>query len=404
MRLIAGRWLLPAAVVLAGVVNWAPGGASAAPYAAAYDQQCCYETIESGATERQFFEVTNAGTATWGQPGGPSINLGLDEPDVGPTAPSEFQAADWPFPSRPVVGVSHPVPPGGRYRFLFDVKAPPVSKPTTFTEHFGVLAEGVVWMNLAAGLGPDMWLVYNVVPAQPPGLQMSISGPTVQQGGTLTVHATATDVASISRVTLAFAGQQSVSAPPRNQEGAVDAQTTWSTDANFTTANLGAGPQTLVATAYNDAGLSTTQTAGVEVVSGVSAPPPAPSSAATQASVVPPFRAYLVASTVARHRHAIRVRRVVVIGTTAGEHLSLACRACQGRAHVSDLVARSAEAVITPGRLVMTPRSRLAVYASFPGRMGRFKEYAFSFARLTATAMRQGCLAEGNNTPTRCPT
>jgi hypothetical protein len=163
--------------VLATVNLALPVQASAIPtYAAGLGPECCSETLESGATERQFFTLTNLGTATWGAAGGPTIALGTYEPQ----AASVLAAPDWPSAERPVVGVSSPVSPGASYKFMFDVKAPLVSAPTTITQHYGLVAETPTldWMTAKSRRGPQLTLTYDVLPAQPPTVSLQLSSST----------------------------------------------------------------------------------------------------------------------------------------------------------------------------------------------------------------------------------
>ena len=67
-----------------------PAGAIG-PWEDRYSGQCCYETLESGSVEPQYFILVNAGTETWGAAGAPAIALGTDEPR---DRNSEFAAPD----------------------------------------------------------------------------------------------------------------------------------------------------------------------------------------------------------------------------------------------------------------------------------------------------------------------
>ena len=288
--------------------------ARAEPYKASYDSECCFgETIESGAVEPQYFILTNVGTATWGEAGGPSINLGTDEPE---NRHSEFEAPDWPAPGRPVIGVAHLVPPDSSYKFVFDVKAPVVSKPTEFIEQFGLLAERVVWMDNSSGLGPGLYLPFTVVPAESPMIAITSSPSLVSPGEPIVVNAQATANASVNHVVIWLAGQQVSSGPPRSPEIASDEQTTWNTSATFSTSGLGSGPETIVATAYNDAGLSSTTTATVQIQAPPTAPTPSsPTTSAPPATpAVSPIRMYFAGSTVPSKSDQLRLKRVVIMG------------------------------------------------------------------------------------------
>jgi hypothetical protein len=366
--------------------------ARAAPYKASFDSECCYgETIESGAIEPEYFILTNVGEETWGAAGGPSINLGTDEPE---NRYSEFEAPDWPAPGRPVKGVTHPVPPDSSYKFVFDVKAPVVSKPTEFVEHFGLLAELDVWMDANSGLGPDLYLPFTVVPAQPPTVAITSSPSLVSPGEPIVVNAQATANASVNHVTIWLAGQQVSSGPTRNPEIASDEQTTWNASATFSTSGLGSGPETIVATAYDDAGLSSTATATVQIQAPPTAPPPtSPTiSAPLSTPAVGPIRMYFAGSTVPHRSNQLRLKRVVIIGTRKGEQVSASCTGCHGTSKLGPSIAKGGEVTFTPRHLVVTGRSKLVIDVTEPNIDGRYKVYAIHVNTVSATPRQEGCL------------
>lgn len=396
LRKRAGSLLAALALTqaLMGFSNHAAAPALGAPWAASFDTECCFgETIESGATEKQYFLVTNAGTETWGANGGPSINLGTDMPEGGS---SEFQAPSWGSFSRPVVGVSHPVPPGASYKFAFDVKAPAVSTPTQFSPHFGLLAEGVVWMDASSALGPDLWLPYNVVPAQPPSISIAVHPESVTVGNPFTVTATSTSVAAVNHITIVFAGQQVNNGPERSPEIVADETPSWSTSSTFNTSGIGSGSQTVVATAYDDAGLSSTSTATIQIQAPPALLAPAP-------TVVKPFRMYFAGATVLAHPGELRLTRVVVIGVSKGERVWASCHRCKGHARLGSAVATGPEVALKASHLIVTGRSTLVVYASGQGVDGRYKLYALHIRGGSAVVRREGCLVPNQTAHTTCP-
>ncbi|HXP28414.1 MAG TPA: hypothetical protein VN804_01545 [Solirubrobacteraceae bacterium] len=387
-----------------------PQRAGAEPYGAAFVNACCNETIESGAVERQSFTLMNIGTETWGAPGTFSINLGsinFNAVAYSEAEPRErfstFAAPDWPSPTRASVGVSHLVPPGGEYKFTFDVKAPTVSQQAIFQEFFALVAEGDVWLDNLAGdaPGPEMPLVYTVLPAHPPTVSASLSKTTVTSGESFTVNASATAVVSLNHITIQFAGQQVSSGPPRSPEVADDIQESWNTSPTLSTAGLGSGPQTVVVTAYDDAGLSSTTTATVNVQSPAPPPPPPPPPPKPLVLGVP--RMYFAGSTLSGDSNRLRLTRVVVLGTTAGERVFASCHHCRGKSKLGPLVAEGGQVTFHPRRLTVTGHSKLIVYATRPGYDGRYKVYAINVGEGSAKAKQQGCLAPGGTAHTPCP-
>ncbi|HEX5852334.1 MAG TPA: hypothetical protein VFY36_04520 [Solirubrobacteraceae bacterium] len=370
--------------------------ARAAQYSATLAGKCCDgETIEAGATEKEYFVLTNTGTETWGAVGIPSINLGTDKPR-GRTS-TYFQAPDWPIvggTARPSVGVAHEVPSNASYKFAFDVKAPVITAPKEYIEHFGLLAEAAppIWIDQEAGLGPDLYLHFKVVPAQPPSIVIGLSASTVVQGGSFSVNAAASDGVSVNHAVIEFAGQQASSGPTRNAEITADEQTTWNANATFTTSGVESGPRTVIATAYDDAGLSTTVTATVNVQS----PPPPP-------QAVAPVRMGYAWSTAPRNSRAMRLKKVVITGTQKGERVYVACHFCHGVRQLGPTVARGGEVAFRPRHLIVTRRSKLIVYVVQPGLYGRYRVYGIKLRASSAIPRQQGCLTPGVTTHAPCP-
>jgi hypothetical protein len=386
--MIRGARVFAAMVCLgAGVSAAAPSTAPAAiePYEARFVGQCCFMTIESGATEKQFFTLVNAGTETWGAPGTFSVNLAADEPH---DRASPFQAASWPTDGRPVIGVSRQVHPGEAYKFVFDVKAPPVSTVTTYHEYFALVAEGYRWLDNTTGLGPLMWLDYTVVPAAPPVVSVQPSGQTITAGSPLGVVAHANGVASLNRVVLQFAGQTITDTVPRDPEIAPDEHSTWDASASFSTGGLSPGPQTVVATAYDDAGLSSTTTQTVSITA--ENPPPKPVIVGRPSILIGGRRS--------------KITRLVASSLHSGETAYFRCRRCLGSSRLmTSPVVRGSE-TLHPHSLRIKRRSDLTVYVTSPGAYGRYKRYRFPRGRVgAATLAAEGCLAPGTLKDIACP-
>jgi hypothetical protein len=366
-----------------------------------YSKCCENEIIESGSTEKEYFVVTNTGSQTWGAPGGPSINLGTDKPRG---RSSKLAAPSWsivsPGQQRASVGVSHEVPYLSSYKFVFEVKAPIVSEPTTYEEHFALLAETKVWMDQESGLGPDLLLNFTVVPAKPPTISMSLSSSSVTQGSSFTANVAASDVASVNHVALQFAGQQSTIGPIRNPEIAPDEQPAWSGSTTFNTNGIGSGPQTVTATVYNDAGLSSTASATLTVLAPPPPPPPPPP---PKPRVLSPIRMYFAGLTLPHRPNDLRLTRVVILGTTKGERVLVACHSCQGSTRLGPKLAKGGELTFRPRNLVVNGRSKLIVYLLEPGWYGHYKVYAIHVNSVSATPRQQGCLKPDVTIHAPCP-
>ena len=102
--------------------------------------------------------------------------------------------------------------------------------------------------------------------------------------------------------------------PRRNPEITDDEQASWTQPATFSTAGL-TGPQTIVATAYDDAGLSTTQTATVDVL-----PPELPS---PQPKVTVGRYRVTMLLTEPRGRRQYRTRQLALAGLPSSSTVSM---------------------------------------------------------------------------------
>ena len=124
-------------------------GSSSASYGATFVAQSFpYATMTLMMTAGQvipsYIELKNTGSKAW------DANT-----KIGTTVPrdrtSVFADGTWNAPNRPAA-VSGTVPPGGTYKFTFDLAAP--MTPGMYDEHFGVLEEGVTWFSDPGQGGP----------------------------------------------------------------------------------------------------------------------------------------------------------------------------------------------------------------------------------------------------------
>jgi hypothetical protein len=116
--------------------------------------------MKAGEVIPSYIELKNSGTETWDT----STRIGTTEPR---DRVSVFADSTWVNASRPSQ-VTGTVPPGGTFKFTFDLKAP--STPGTYKEYFGVLEEGVVWFGDTGQGGPvdsDLEVMVEVSAADP---------------------------------------------------------------------------------------------------------------------------------------------------------------------------------------------------------------------------------------------
>lgn len=373
-----------------GVPALMPSSSSALKYKAKLLASCCAsETIESGATEREFFTLLNEGTDAWGVAGGPTVSLATDDP----RAPSVLAAADWPSEDRALEGVLSPVLPGTSYEFAFDVKGPPVSSPTSITQHFGLLIGEKEWVDAGPKgeakdpQGPDLTLPLTIVPPQPPGISLSTNPQVVTAGRPFTVTAMATSVASVNRVTIEYGGHTVTSTVPRSPAIASDEQTRWAATESFVA--VGTGVQNIIATAYDDAGLSTSTTVTITVHS-----PPGP-------PTVSKFTARFQAAGSGRPG-SFRLLRIILEPTARGDTLVAICRGCHGRTRLGPVRIHSSTGVITSSDTIFTARSRLTLYVLGPGKEGRFDVYRINPVTRQVPLLSEGCTAVDTTTHVGC--
>jgi len=101
-------------------------------------------TMTEGQVIPSYIELKNTGTKTWDS----STKIGTTQPR---DRKSAFADGTWLAPNR-AAAVSGTVPPGGTYKFTFDLAAP--STPGDYDEFFGVVQEGVAWFSDSGQGGP----------------------------------------------------------------------------------------------------------------------------------------------------------------------------------------------------------------------------------------------------------
>ncbi len=133
-------------------------------------------TMSEGQVVPAYIELKNVGTQTWDS----STHLATTVPR---DRKSAFASAAWPSPSRPAA-VKGTVPPGGTYKFAFDLTAPPSAG--AHDEHFDVVQEGVAWFSDPGQGGPaDNLLEVKIDVVAPKGgpLDAGASGSDGSAGG-----------------------------------------------------------------------------------------------------------------------------------------------------------------------------------------------------------------------------
>ncbi len=120
---------------------------------ASYAAQDTPTKMVSGEEAPIWYEFVNDSNVTWG----------LDETRLGTAEPQDRESAfyvdgNWLGPNRPTGADHSNYTPGATGRFTFMIRAPEVSEPTTFTESFQLVQEGVKWF------GPVVSMTIEVTP------------------------------------------------------------------------------------------------------------------------------------------------------------------------------------------------------------------------------------------------
>jgi len=134
------------------------GGVSRPNYDADYHGDSYAMDLQSGEHVMVWLEYTNTGSRTWD----------TTNTRVGTTMPRDRQSpfydpANWISAGRPTAADRSTYTTGTVGRFSFTLKAPDVQQTTTFTEHWGLVQEGVTWF------GPPDGNVYFQITVHPAG-------------------------------------------------------------------------------------------------------------------------------------------------------------------------------------------------------------------------------------------
>lgn len=218
--------------------------AHAQDYAARFENQCCYMTLESGETAAQFFEFTNTGAQFWSNA---DVFLGTANPQ---NRASPFAHSSWMSNFRAARLSPQAVGPGQRGRFDFTIQAPTVGSPTNYREHFQAVREWVSWIA-----GSEVHLDYTVLPSLPPSVGFVSLPPVVNRAGTIDVVVDATDNRGLHRIEFLVAGKTFTVYTPDG-----DGRTF---RAKIPAEEVPAGTHTLIARAVDRVGNFTTATATV---------------------------------------------------------------------------------------------------------------------------------------------
>jgi lysozyme len=182
---------------LAAFQKFATGAAP--DYGASYVSQSwplASTTIDITVNQEMPASITlkNTGSKSWNS----STRLATTEPE---DRASPFVGPGWVATDR-LAEVSGSVAPGATHKFSFTWKAP--NTPGAYTEHYGMVQEGVTWFSAPNQGGPpdnDIEAKFNVVEAQYHGAFVSQTFPTLQQPPvTLTVGQTLQGTFTIKNV------------------------------------------------------------------------------------------------------------------------------------------------------------------------------------------------------------
>jgi hypothetical protein len=231
-----------AIATLAAVLVPAAGAAADNGYDALYKGESPNDVVlESGETTTSWFEYTNTGTSIWNRN---IVNLGTAQPH---DRASVMAHSSWLQVNRPTRLDQATVAPGAVGRFTFVVQAPPVSSETPYQEYFAPVADGVAWMDTAAGY-KQTWLRYTVRPDVPPTVAIASAPDRVSLGADAAVTATAGDNVRVNRVEFRLGTQAPVA----------DSQPPYA--AQLATSGLAPGSYPLTVTAVDGVGQTATAT------------------------------------------------------------------------------------------------------------------------------------------------
>jgi hypothetical protein len=376
--------LAPLATIAAALVMATP---AAATYAAQIVSYCCSMTLEPGDTAEQFFAMRNTGTDTWYREGAIPVRLGSSNPMDRSSA--FYTAGDWISPGRPTGLDSLTTEPGQVGRFTWIATAP--QQVGSYAEYYAPLAEGVTWM----GPGTDLFLSYQVIPAQAPTVRITASPARVKRGDAIAVSADVTDNRGVSRVTFGVGSQVvTATAPAQGASGYA---------ATLNSNELTSGTQSVQVRAYDLGGRASSASSAFEVYE-----PPPTSGPPAPATRLAPFTPLFTT----RSGHGARLGTLYglggVVGLRARSRVRLVCvGGCVRRLSAVGTASARGRLRLTLKRPLRLARgTRIELRVSLGGYVTRFQRYRFRRTR-TGTLGRfvsSGCLAtEKPRLVIRCP-
>ncbi len=119
----------------------ATAGGGGPDFAASRTNESYPQTMTAGDEVVAWVELTNDGNVTWD-----ITNTRLGTTEMRDRASAFWKDGNWISPGRPTA-VDHGTAHGATGRFTFVLKAPEVSQPTQFVEHFGLVQEGTAWFG-----------------------------------------------------------------------------------------------------------------------------------------------------------------------------------------------------------------------------------------------------------------
>ena len=137
---------------------------------------------------------------------------------------------------------------------------------------------------------------------------------------------------------------------------------------------------------------------------GVAAGGPVPREHATavaSARVIAPFRVSIVGRVAAGRSNYERVTQIAVTGLNESETFTAACVRCGG-AKLGGLRASGNRDFLAPHNLFVSASTRLLVFVSASGMIGRYKEYTLRPRLRAHRLIQQGCLAIADAVPVSC--
>jgi hypothetical protein len=242
--------------------------------------------MTEGQVIASYIELKNTGSKTWDS----NTKIGTTQPR---DRASVFADGTWLAPNRPAA-VTGTVPPGGTYKFTFNLAAP--MKAGSYDEFFGVLEEGVAWFSDSGEGGPpDNQLEVKIQVVAGASSSSSSGGSTTSSSG----GSTSSSGSASGSTSSGSSGESSTSSSGSSGAGGAG---TGGSGAGAASTSSG----TVVSGASSSSGASTSGVAGLPgESSGCAASPSAPAGRSEPLA----FGLMLAAAGLARRRRARRAAR-----------------------------------------------------------------------------------------------